>query len=123
MLVESFKLPVVLLFDFADPEADLIGVTLVAFVRMAGGGGPVIGLEVRREIAENAHRDFADLPAKFRRHVKNKQAVYPRLIARDDNRRDRIVAGTGIPGEEGIKGVSFAGVVVKGRRDLEVNVF
>src|SRR4029077_241966 len=48
MLVKGFKLPVVLLFDSADPETDLIGVTLVSLVRMAGGSGPVIGLEVRR---------------------------------------------------------------------------
>src|SRR5204863_9691474 len=36
---------------------------------------------------------------------------------------DRVVAEAWIAGKERIKGISFASIVVKGRRDLEVHVF
>src|ERR1043166_7835804 len=71
VLVEGLQLPVVLRLNFPNAKTDLIRVALISFVRVPGGGGTLVALEVRREVAENTHGDFADLPAKFRRHVKN----------------------------------------------------
>ena len=48
-------------FNLTDAEPDLVGVAITALVRMAGSNGPVVGVEVDREIAKETHRDFAQV--------------------------------------------------------------
>ena len=56
VLPERFQRPIVLLFDFPNPDADLIGVTLVALVRMPGPDRAIVAVEVHRKISEEADR-------------------------------------------------------------------
>src|SRR5260370_15936274 len=75
--------------------------------------------KIGRKIAEDVHRQVADLPAELPRHIKNEQAIDARLVLRQRDgvgyeRRTALVMN--------IKRVAIAGVVVDRRRDLEEEV-
>src|SRR5437660_11690630 len=75
---------------------------------MACRGGTVVGVEVRGEIPEGAHRNFPNFPANLGGYVEDQKTVDARLIA------------TGIARIMDIKHVTVAGVVVQRWRKLEV---
>jgi len=73
-------------FKLAEAGADLIGVTLVPFTRMAGGGGPIVGFEIDCKIAEETHRNFAKFSSRFPTAYRNEKAVNAGLILRQRRR-------------------------------------
>ena len=75
---------------------------------MPCGGGTVVGFQVRGEIPKDAHGNFPNFPADLGRDIENQKTVNSRLIA------------TRVTWEMDVKRVAVAGVVVEGRRKLEV---
>ena len=54
MLPEDVDLPVALGADTADPDANLIGITLVVRLGTTSRRGTILGVEVNRKVAEDA---------------------------------------------------------------------
>ena len=107
----SFTLPI--------PSANLVGEVLIGLIRMAGRAGPVVAVEVDREIPEDLHRQLAKLPAKLERHFKNEEAVYAGLIGRDSVACAEPTK-VGSPTKWLANVSPVASVVVDRRRELEV---
>src|SRR5207237_9541416 len=104
----SHDLPIMIVRQLTNTETSFISVALATASWMACRGGSVVGVEVRCEIPEGAHRNFPDLPADLSGYVEDQKTVDARLIA------------TGIARIMDIKRVAVAGVVVQGWRKLEV---
>ena len=100
-----------LCFELPYPDADHVSITLVAFGGMPGSSRAIIAVKIDREIAKDTHRQFPEFPADFRRHVEDEQAIYTSLVLA------AVVAA-----EEGVKCVACPGIIVDGRRHLEINV-
>src|SRR5205814_1254511 len=120
VLVKRLDRPVVFLLNFADAETNLVGVTLVALVRVTGRGGAIVAFQVYGEISECAHRNFAKFPAEFRRHIEDHQAVDTGLVRRNRRIADPEIR---IANEVDVKTVAVTRVIVEGRRHLKKNVF
>src|SRR5450755_2914688 len=83
MLPESAESPVVLGLNLTDPEADLIGITLVSFVGMARGCCALVSIQVNGKIAEDSHRYLPNLPPELRRHLEYQKIVHSGLVRHD----------------------------------------
>src|SRR5205807_7852138 len=119
VLPEYFQRHVVLLLNFANAEADLISVTLVAFIRMSGGSGTVVAVEIHGKISEEAHRNLAKLPIELHRHIENHEAVDAGRV-RGNSRV--ALAEIRIAHEVDVKAVAIACVVLERRRALTAAV-
>src|SRR5437588_12160632 len=81
MLPVALDLPIVLLLELTNTETSFISVALATASWMACRGGSVVGVEVRGEIPEGAHRNFPNFPANLGGYVEDQKTVDARLIA------------------------------------------
>src|ERR1043166_1195842 len=85
------QFPIMFRFQLTNGEADLVSrifITMSAGYdtkRTGGGSGScaLIAFEVHGEIAKQSHRQLADFPADFPRHVVNQEAIDALLIFRE----------------------------------------
>ena len=64
MLPESGDTPIVLGFDFANANTDLISKCLVVLVRMPSRGRAIISVEIDGEVTKNAPRQFTPMSSR-----------------------------------------------------------
>src|SRR4029077_3258931 len=99
-----------LCLELTNAQTEFPRVPLTSTACMTRRFSAIVGVEINRELAEDAHRQVPELPADFHWHIENQQTVNAGLIA------------TRVALKMNVKRVAVAGVIIDCRRQLEVNV-